>query len=451
MAIASKRFPEMPFSPFRFLAPTLVVLVLFGPAQAAPRVRADSIVYRVVRGDNLYTLAARNFRRPGDYIVVQRLNRIVDPRRLSIGSLLTIPRSVLRQEPIEAEVRSFRGRVLAGAEGNLRAVLVGTKIGEGYRIETGSNSFITLRLPDGSDVALPSQTSLRVERLRRTAMAGSVERTFRIEKGRAGASVTPMGDPYSDFRFSTPAAVSAVRGTRFRMSYDPEANRAASEVLEGKVAFAPADVAEERMLPAGFGTANGLSGPVHLLPPPELALPDRVQDETHLRFTLNPLAEAKRYHLQIAADAGFLDVLDETITDSTEAVFDPLGNGDYFVRATGIDANGLEGLPATYAFRRRLNRIKVSAEEVRTGRYRQYLFRWQAPDAQRAQYRFQLSASPDGTKPLVDEPALRETAFMITDLPAGTYYWRVMSRDYDEGQVYQKWSPFQELRIGRAR
>jgi hypothetical protein len=435
---------------FRLLLALLLALLPFGTALAAPR-SDDSIVYRVAKGDDLYTLAERNFRKPADYIVVQRQNQVVDPRRLPVGMILTIPRSLLRQEPIDAVVQSFRGVVLAGAGQNLRQVELGMRVREGYRIETGSKSFITLRLPDGSNVALPSQTSLRVERLRRTLMAGSVERSFRIEKGSAGATVTPMEDPHSEFNFSTPAAVSAVRGTRFRVRYNPDEQRAASEVLEGKVAFAAADGTAEQMLPAGFGIANGLSGPLPLLPPPDLVSPGRVQDDQQLHFELKPLAGAKSYHLQIAADAGFIDVLDETTAVSPEAVLEALGNGDYFVRATATDANGLEGLPATYAFQRRLNRIEASAEEVRSGRYRQYLFRWRAPDAHDAQYRFQLSATPDGTKPLVDEAGLKETAFVVTDLPPDTYYWRVETLDIDQGRVYEKWSPFQELRIEGAR
>lgn len=438
-------------SSFRTLLPALLAFALFGTAHAAPGSNDDAIVYRVAKGDSLYTLAERNFRKLADYAVVQRLNRVIDPRRLPVGTVLKIPRSVLRQEPIDAVVQSFRGTVFAGAGERYRRVVVGMKVREGDRIETAGRSFVTLGLPDGSNVTLPSRTTVLVERMRRTLMAGSVERLFRIEKGRAGATVTPMEDSHSQFRFSTPVAVSAVRGTRFRMRYDPEVHRAASEVLEGKVAFVSAADAEEQMLSEGFGTANGLSGPVRLFAPPELVSPGRVQDEEHLRFALKALSDATSYHVQIAADAGFIDVLDETTVASTEAILEPIGNGDYFVRATAIDANGLEGLPATYAFQRRLNRIEASAEEARSGRYRQYLFRWRAPDARHAKFRFQLSASSDGGKPLIDEPGLTGTVFVVTDLPAGSYYWRVMTLEVEEGRAYGKWSPFQELRVEGTR
>src|SRR3546814_1940751 len=87
---------------------------------------------------------------------------------------------------------------------------------------------------------------------------------------------------------------------------------------------------------------------------------------------------------------------------------------------------------------RRLNRISTSLEERRAGRYRQYLFRWRAPDAPNAQFRFQLSASPDGSSPLVDEIGLTEPVLILTDLPKGTYYWRVVSTETAHGDIYRK-------------
>ena len=40
------------------------------------------------------------------------------------------------------------------------------------------------------------------------------------------------------------------------------------------------------------------------------------------------------------------------------------------------------------------------------------------------------------------------TSFVVTDLPAGMYYWRVMTLDVAGGRIHEKWTPFQELRIG---
>ena len=415
-------------------------------AQASVQTLESIARYEVARGDNLYTFAARYLARLADYKIVQRLNRIADPRRVPIGLSLRIPHRLLKQESVHAVIQSYRGLVRVGA----RAAAVGMVVTEGDLIETGQKSFVTLMLPDDTVVAMPSHSAVRVRRLRRTVLGSHIERLFAIEHGRANATVTPMSDSLSDFRFSTPSAVTSVRGTRFRISYDPGSKRATGEVLEGKIAFATPKAAEQ-LLPAGFGTANGLTAPVALLAPPELIGADRPQSDEDLRFTMKPLSGADRYRLQIGTDAGFLEILDEVTTASPEAQFASLPNGSYFVRVTAIDPNQLEGKPATYAFKRRLNRISTSLEQSRVGRFRQYLFRWRTPDAPGAQFRFQLSRDDEKSTPLVDEVGLTGTSFIVTDLPKGSFRWRVMTVESVDGRVFSKWTDYMELRVEDAR
>jgi hypothetical protein len=416
------------------------------PAGAQERSAAPIVRLPVSRGDNLFTLAARYFARQGDYRKVQRLNRIVDPRRLQIGLPLLIPKDLLRREPVYARVHSFRGTVRIGQ----RMVAVGMLVSEGDLIETGQRSFITLTLPDDSSVVLPSQSAVRVQRLRRTVLGKHLERLFAIEQGRAGATVTPMNDPLSDFRFSTPTAVTSVRGTEFRVTYDAATRRTTGEVLDGAVGFEALQAAP-KLVPAGYGIADELAAPVPLLPPPDLLGTEKDQSDEELHFTIKPLAGATRYHLQIGLDADFLEVIDEVTVASPEAVLPSLPNGHYFARVTGIDAHLLEGRPSTYAFVRRLNRISTSTEQSRVGRYRQYLFRWHAPDTVDATYRFQLSERDGAAPPLVDEIGLRETSFVVTDLPRGSYRWRVMTSETIDGRQVDKWSDYRELRIENAR
>src|SRR3546814_5542810 len=122
----------------------------------------------------------------------------------------TLFRSLLRQQPTQAIIESYRGQVAVG----LRPATIGMIIQEGDIIETGAKSFVSLRLPDRSVVSLPSQSAVRGSRLRRTMLTGNIMRLFAIEKGRASAVVTPMPNPSSSFEFTTPVAVSTVRGTR---------------------------------------------------------------------------------------------------------------------------------------------------------------------------------------------------------------------------------------------
>ncbi|HET6523567.1 FecR family protein [Sphingopyxis sp.] len=412
---------------------------------------AEVVLYRVKAGDNLYDLAGRYLTRIESHAAVQRLNAISDPRRLRPGSLIRIPRSLLRHEPLRAVVQSYRGTVIVQRGAARQAVAVGMRLGEGDLLETAEKSFVSLRLPDDSTVAMPSHSSVRIQRLRRTLLGGSIDRLFAIVKGRANATVTPMTDPGSRFDMSTPLAVSAVRGTEFRMSFDPGARRTTTEVTEGKVAFEPAiegsaAPAGAQLVTTGFGIATDLAAPVALLSPPDLLRPGRVQDEDRLRFELRPVDGAVRYHIQVSRDAGFLELLDDAEAAAPLVDLEPLANGTYFVRATAIDARGLEGMPATYGFERRLNRVEASVEGTQAGRHREYLFRWRTPDAPRAQYRFQLF-SASAIDPIVDETGLASTTFVVADLPEGSYRWRVMTLKFAEGRPYDSWSTFQELRV----
>jgi hypothetical protein len=48
---------------------------------------------------------------------------------------------------------------------------------------------------------------------------------------------------------------------------------------------------------------------------------------------------------------------------------------------------------------------------------------------------------------VVDEPGLTAQRFIVTDLPPGTYQWRVQTLQFADGKVFAKWSPFQRLTI----
>lgn len=442
----------------RFMGPRPLLLVLALVAQpmavsharpvAVAAADRDIVLYRIVKGDNLYTLAERYFFRVTDFRIVQKLNRITDPYHVPVGRILRIPRQLLRYEMLQARVLAFRGPVrVHRADGDV-PVAMGMQVGEGDEIATAANGFVSLGLPDRSVVALPSQSRVAVRRLRRLLLTGGVERLFAIDSGRARAIVTPMKRQQDDFRFSTPAAVSAVRGTEYRMTYRDD--RTTTEVLHGVVdVVSNADGAIHKIA-AGFGavsSATGTDAAVPLLPPPELEHPGTLQDEEDLSFTLQPLSGARSYHAQVAQDAGFIDTLSETLTPELGFSLPSVPDGTWFVRVSGIDANGLEGIPATFSFERRRAYIKTAMETRRVGGDREYLFRWMMAGAANRTYRFLLSSDAEGAIPMFDEAGLADEQFVVTNLPPGSYHWRVMSLEFVDGVARQQWSPVERLTV----
>ena len=91
-------------------------------AAPKPKAKVETVVYVVRRGDTLYDLAANYLLRTSDYAVVQRRNRIANPRRLPIGAKLEIPVALLRTTPTEARVASYRGEASASVQGRTIAI-----------------------------------------------------------------------------------------------------------------------------------------------------------------------------------------------------------------------------------------------------------------------------------------------------------------------------------------
>jgi len=257
------------------------------------------------------------------------------------GQAIFIPAAWLKAAPVQAYIVSFRGAVKV--QGASRARIGGT-VGEGARIVTGPAATITLRLPDGSIMVLPSQSAIRIERLRYIALRGVYDRRFVLESGRSQYEVTPNHRDGSRFEVGTPISVAAVRGTIFRVSLPPGGG-ANTETLRGDVGVTGRTGAID--VPQGFGVhsdRNSTGTPAKLLPPPRVRTiqPTDLGPETVL---LTPVPGARSYHVQVARDKAFTQVLSEASGPQPQLAITPTEVGAYYMRVTVIDANGLEGLP----------------------------------------------------------------------------------------------------------
>jgi len=416
------------------------------PAGAA-QAREATIVYVVERGDTLYGLAQRGLVRLADYKAVQRQNRIANPRRLRVGAKLNVPVRLLRTEPVAARVGAFKGDVTVISGGRASQVAVGAVLKEGDSFATGANAFGRLDLPDGSRLTLPSQSRVRVVRLQHTFLTGAVEREFMVEAGSGGSLVRPLRNPKDTYIMRTPLSVSAVRGTEFRVRYAADEGRASTEVVEGSVEVRSGDsqavVGEAQAL---LSSPDGAVTPAALPPAPILRRAGEVQQERDLTFEVVPSATARAYHAQLATDAGFVEIIADSVEPDAKVAFDPLADGVYFVRASVIDTAGLEGLASTYAFERRLNVLTPRAPTREAASVaRRYLFRWDVEGEGTRTYRFQLRREGGDTLPMVDQPGLSDQRITLTDLPPGIYVWRVMSRTFVRGQYVDKWSAEQRF------
>lgn len=414
----------------RHLAVLHAVLAALTVLPVAAAEALDYFHYTTEAGDTLIGIGEAILRQPADWRRVQHINRIADPKRIPIGTVLRIPVTLMRTDPVTATVSQVQGEV-SGERGPLEA---GAQIGSGAEIVTGQNGSTTIELSDGSLLTLQPGSRLSVESLNVIHGTKQQDAQLRLHKGRVEAQVDKQRGPAARFRVLTPTAAVGIRGTRFRVGTEepgapPGTTR--TEVTEGAVGV---EAGRARLaLTEGFGAvaaAGSIAQPVALLAPPVIAATASLQERPLVRVPFAEVTGARAYRAQVAVDAAFRSILAQAVFALNEAKFGDLADGNYHVRIRAIDRFGLEGRDADLAFRlkarpeppfasRPQNQAKLRADTV--------AFAWtQADEAQR--YRFQLARDGAFAEPVLERDDLGETHLAVTErLPPADYYWRVRS------------------------
>lgn len=426
----------------------LALAAMWATCTAAPlHAQADEdITYQVKSGDTLHRLTEAYFVNPAALKQVQRINRIADPHVIATGKVLTIPRSLLRYRELKIEVLSFSGTVTVGTGSRSVPVQTGMTIAEGAIIATGPKGFVSLGLERNSRITLPSNSRVRFDGARQYMINDAIDFDVRVLTGRSEI-IAPKLRAQERFRVGTPVAVTAVRGTEFRVNYDDKRAVGTSETIEGIVSVSTGDETFDAIAGTGIaaGTA-GLSPPEQLLTAPELRNPGKIQTDENLHFTVGAIEGASGYRTQIARDAGFIEIIAETQSDGPDiTISEPVEDGRLFVRTRAIAQSGLEGLARTHSFRRK--RLGAEASVDTGGAGDALKFAWRSIGEGTSYMAFQLWRSGEPGVLLVDEAALTGNALLIDRLPAGTYQWRVAIFQIDEGEPIKVWGPTQELQL----
>ncbi len=429
-------------APRSALMAALVLSMAFAPSCAFASEKDTPLRYTVERGDTLYGLAEKYFRSTAAIEQVRRLNRVADARRLPVGKSLLIPRDVLRYTQVEVAVVAYSGPVRI-ANGTAQ---VGRVLKERETVATGANGFVSFSTKFGGRFSIPSNSRARLVSARRYLLGETLDIDLAVEKGRSSAS-SPTLKNGSRIRVRTPVAVTAVRGTEFRVAYDEERGRSLTEVVEGSVAVVTP--AQETAAQEGFGVAlaeGQAPSTERLLPAPQLVNGGDIQTAETLQFAIAPSAGEEGYRIQIAKDAGFLDVVSEQLIERPQATFEELADGRYFVRARAISGSGLEGQSEALSFRRK--RLGAGGSAGASDDGAGYVFQWLPAGEGNTYYAFQLWRADDPARLVVDETSLSTSGFELTGFDPGAYVWRVAAIQADaEDGLLKVWGPDQKLTI----
>jgi hypothetical protein len=421
-----------------------------GPGRAqAISPSKDEITYRIRAGDSLIALSRKYFVSPDSYKAVERLNGLTDPDSLRIGSTIVIPTGLLKFTRLEAIVIAFKGSASVASGPRSALVTLQTRLSEGALIETGADGFLTMQLANGSKISLPSNSRLRIARMRTYLLTGGADLDFLVERGRSETTATPLRDSRSRFRMRTPVAVSAVRGTVFRIGYDGPDAPSLTEVVEGNVAVSLATTGAQTNLPGGFGAAGSPDGQLkreELLPPPQFAAGFAQQRGRTVAFALEPDVGAVGYLVQVAKDRAFIDLVGSASAVQPSVALGDLPAGNYFVRAMAIAPSGLIGMPRTLPFERKLR--SLIAQQV-LGAAQRWQLDWDLGDGGVGTYRVQVFSADQPNVPIIDEPALTANALTVQGLPTGTYTWRVGQMQPIAGQLQETWTEPERFTVGK--
>ena len=404
---------------------------------------AASITYIARAGDTLISIAQHYTDRSSNWITLGKLNRIDKDSAIPIGTMILIPAELLGDLPSKATVVAMTGSIAAtSADGAATRLALGATVLEGAQLETSANSFLTLVLSDQSRISLPSNTRVRLAKLRTARYLNSPRTEVLLLRGQVESRVSPLDANRGRYEVRTPLSVAGVRGTHFRVGFveDSRPSRIATETLEGKVAvahvIAPSGP-DGLILTAAKGniTDSGTVGPaVDLLPPPQLkrASGRNGSEFPASRIEVQAINGARGYHLQIAADPLALQLLAESRSSGTTLAIANLPDGNYFARLSAIDGLGLEGLTATQPITLRAgadaaaSAAAVAAPYVAGSTDKTVTLRWPHP----AGHSVRLQVARDGDFTYLIGARVASTGEAQLPRPAfGTYYARVQLLD----------------------
>lgn len=311
---------------------------------------AADIEYLVRERDTMIGIS-RRYLNSGEKPEVQRAlwehNRLKDKDSIRPGQVIRIPENWMRNEAGRIELVQVEGDVQSKGQ----ALKPGAAIAAGDELRTGKDGYVTIRLADGSTLALQPGSDLQVETVRKSPLAAAPDAKFLLKSGRVEAAVQKRSASGARFEVRTPIAVAAVRGTKFRVSADADKHTATSEVLEGAVQVSDSGNLGSVSLKDGFGTrvkeGEPPAVPRALLPAPRLWTGIRLSLRAPVKLNFTKLEGAASYRLLVARRADFADVIFSDVLKTNEIALPALENGPYFLRIRGVDDIGLEGRDTT--------------------------------------------------------------------------------------------------------
>ncbi len=429
---------------------TPVVAATVTPGQPGSFVHTPpDVTYYAMQGDTPTSIAKRYTTSPNNWMVLTKRNKILNDRTIPIGTPILIPVEILPEEASEAKVYAMAGQAsYRNAQGQESELSLNSKVQEGGVIVTGKNGFLTLVLSDDSRVSLPSNTQIKLTKLRVTKYTQSPRTEIGLQEGKIESRITTLQTNKGRYEVFTPLAVAGVRGTQFRVGLNSFG--VSNEVLSGGVEVNDRqnDKSAKHQLVLTSGKGNivgndGMQAAIDLLPAPQMEARYLQQERPLLQFRVAENSAAKQYRVQIARDALAQDVIAESRFSENRFRFEGFKDGNYFIRVTAIDQHGLEGMPLLQGFTMKaFPEPPFVVEPKAKARSSDVHFVWTEAQFARS-YHFQLAKDAEFKQLVAEKSEIKGIDYNHGNLADGQYYWRVATQIEVAGKLEQ--GPYSDI------
>lgn len=300
-------------------------------------------------GDSIWKIAEKYTTSVKNWDEIQKLNQIRQgpDRRIRPGTRIIIPIAMLKQQPTPARVIALNaGASLVRASGEKAEINTDTLLYSGDRVVTGAGQSLRLQFADKSELQILPNTEVVFDKLSQHKATGMVDTRIRLNSGSVNTWVKEQR-PESHYEITTPAAITAVRGTAFRLSSDNDLI-SRTEVTEGIVNVSAGDT--QKAVKDGYGIVakkdKPLPEPVKLLAAPEIS-DNLFANSSELHVSWSKLDGAVSYRYQLAGDEKFNSINIDAVTPGNTIRLADLQPGHYYLRIRAIDQFKLEGLDST--------------------------------------------------------------------------------------------------------
>ncbi len=297
-------------------------------------------------GDSLWKIAQKYTTSVNNWKEIQKINQLRQggSRKIQIGSRIMIPVSMLKAQPVPARVIATSDALtLFRANGTKIELSVGTLMYSGDRVVTDDNQVLRIEFADHSQLQVLPNSEVVIDKLSQHKESGMFDTQIRLNSGRINTQVEKQ-NKNSLYKIITPSAVTAVRGTAFRMS-SRDSSISRTEVTEGLVNVFAGNY--KKPVKEGFGIiaekGKPLSDPIKLLPPPILLL--NQSDHTRVtKISWQKQKGANDYRYQLSDNNKFSRLIKNITTQNNKVEINNLDPGHYYFRVRGIDKYQLEGI-----------------------------------------------------------------------------------------------------------